>query len=152
MKQTIQYIIYSIGPPKNYTGLLGNLDMYTVYLLLLGGSSGIEETIENTKPVEFYTNILKEQDMVIKSTQLEKIKDIKRVWIEIDSELTNIQEYTQWRDVTDSETLAWKPYLIPCLEGTKNEALGLNVMAKETLIFKGKHKISVHDITSAILI
>ena len=54
--------------------------------------------------------------------------------------------------MTDSETLAWKPYLIPCLEGTKNEALGLNVMAKETLIFKGKHKISVHDITSAILI
>ena len=152
MKQTIQYIIYAVGPPKKHTGLLGNLDTYTVYLLLLGGKQGIEETIETKTPVEFYTNILKEQDMVIKSTQLETLKGVTRVWIEIDSEQTNLQEYTQWRDVTDSETLAWKPYITPCREGTKTEALGLNIGAKETLIFKGKHKVSVYDILSTVLV
>ena len=152
MKQTIQYIIYAVGPPKKYTGLLGNLDTYTVYLLLLGGKQGIEETIETTQPIEFYTNILKEQDMVIKSTQLEKLKGISRVWIEIDSEQTNLQEYTQWRDVTDPETLAWKPYITPCREGTKTEALGLSIGAKETLIFKGKNKVSVYDILSTVLV
>jgi len=151
MKHTIQYIIYSVGKPKKYTGLLGNLETYTVYLLLLGGKNGIEESIETKTPIEFYTNILKEQDMVIKSTQLENKKDIKRVWIEIDSEKTNIQEYTQWKDVTDPETLAWKPYLMTCLEGTKTEALGLAVMAKESMVFKGKHKVSVHDILSTVL-
>jgi hypothetical protein len=152
MKQTIQYIIYSVGTPKKHTGLLGNLDTYTVYLLLLGGKVGIQETIETSTPVEFYTNILKEQDMVIKSTQLENLKGFLRVWIEIDSEKTNIQEYTQWRDASDPESLAWKPYIIPCREGTKTEALGLSIGAKETLIFKGKHKVSIYDILSTVLV
>ena len=152
MKQTIQYIIYSVGPPKKYSGLLGNLDTYTVYLLLLGGKSGIEESIETKTPVEFYTHILKEQDMVIKSTHLENLKGFSRVWIEIDSELTNLQDYTQWRDVTDPETLAWKPYIVPCLEGTKTEALGLSVKAKEEQIFKGKHRVSVYDILTTVLV
>jgi len=149
MKQTLQYIIYSVGPPKKHNGLLGNLDTYTVYLLLLGGKSGIEEHIETPTPIEFYTNILKEQGMIIKSTHLQSIKDIKRIWIEIDPK-TNIQEYTQWKDATD-DNLAWKPYIFPCHEGTKNEALGLSVSARESLIFKGKHKVSVYDILSNVL-
>jgi len=152
MKQTIQYIIYSVGPPKKHTGILGNLDTYTVYLLLLGGKEGIEEHIETTQPIEFYTSILKEQDMVIKSTQHETLKGVIRVWIEIDSEITNIHEYTQWRDATEPGTLAWKPYIFPCLEGTKKEALGLTIGAKEALIFKGKHKVSVYDIISTVLV
>lgn len=150
MKHTIQYIIYSVGPPKKHNGLLGNLDTYTVYLLLLGGERGIEEYIDTSTPIEFYTNILKEQDMTIKSTLLQTIRDIRRVWIEIDSQKTNIQEYTQWKDATD-DNLAWKPYIFPCHEGTKNEALGLSVSAKESLIFKGKHKVSVYDILSNVL-
>jgi hypothetical protein len=152
MKHTIQYIIYSIGIPKKHTGLLGNLDTYVLYLLLLGGKDGIEENIETKEPIEFYTNILKEQDMVIKSTFYEKLKGIERVWIEIDSEKTNINEYKNWRETTDPETLAWKPFIIPCIEGTKNEALGLSVMAKETYIFKNKHKVSVYDIISSVLV
>jgi hypothetical protein len=151
MKQTIQYIIYSVGPPKKYTGLLGNLDTYTVNLLLLGGKDGIQETIETSTPIEFYTDILKQQDMVIKSTQLEKLKGVSRVWIEIDSEKTNIQEYAQWRDVIDPETLAWKSYIFPCIEGSKNEALGLSVIAKETMIFKEKHRVSVYDIINTVI-
>jgi hypothetical protein len=119
---------------------------------LLGGKDGIEENIETKEPIEFYTNILKEQDMVIKSTFYEKLKGIERVWIEIDSEKTNINEYKNWRETTDPETLAWKPFIIPCIEGTKNEALGLSVMAKETYIFKNKHKVSVYDIISSVLV
>ena len=68
---------------------------YVLYLLLLGGKDGIEENIETKEPIEFYTNILKEQDMVIKSTFYEKLKGIERVWIEIDSEKTNINESYQ---------------------------------------------------------
>jgi len=100
MKQTVQYIIYCVPPSKKHSGILGNLDTYTVYLLLIGGKKGIEETIDKkTNPIDFYTNILKEQDMTIKSSFTQTLKDIKRVWIEIDSASTDIKEYTQWNEL-----------------------------------------------------
>jgi len=153
MKQTVQYIIYCVPPPKKHVGLLGNLDTYTAYLLLIGGTQGVQENIDViTNPVEFYTNILDEQGMIIKSSFNQKLKEIQRVWIEIDP-ATNIQEYTQWNelDPKDNETLAWKPFLFPCLEGTKKECLGLSVVAKEKYIFEGKYKASVHDILSTLI-
>jgi hypothetical protein len=140
-------------PPKKHVGLLGNLDTYTSYLLLIGGNQGIQENIESTvNPITFYTSILEEQGMIVKSTINQKIKDIQRVWIEIDPS-TNIQEYTQWNelDKNDNETLAWKPFLFPCLEGTKKECLGLSVVAKEKYIFQGKHKASIYDIMSTLV-
>jgi len=142
-----------LPPPKKHVGLLGNLDTYTSYLLLIGGNQGIQENIESTvNPITFYTSILEEQGMIVKSTINQKIKDIQRVWIEIDPS-TNIQEYTQWNelDQSDNETLAWKPFLFPCLEGTKNECLGLSVVAKEKYIFQGKYKASIYDIMSTLV-
>lgn len=153
MKQTVQYIIYCVPPPKKHVGLLGNLDTYVAHLLLIGGRVGVQENIDViTNPITFYTSILEEQGMTVKTTISQKLKEIQRVWIEIDP-TTNIQEYTQWNelDPKDNETLAWKPFLFPCLEGTKKECLGLNVLAKEKFIFEGKYKASVYDVLSTII-
>ena len=153
MKHTIQYIIYCINPKNQVIGLLGTLDTYKINLLLIGGSKGIEEIIDTASPIEWYTNILSEQGMIIKSTKLENLKGIKRVWIEIDSEKTNLNEYTSWKEVNsdDKETLAWKPYWITCLEDSKTEFLGLSVVAKEIPVFAGKHKVTLNDVFTTIL-
>lgn len=150
---TVQYIVYALEPPKHVTGLLGALDIYCIQLLLIGGRTGIEETVKAKDPVAYYTTILEEQGMVVKSSHLEILKTIKRVWIEINYQETPIHEYTSWRDVDekDIETLAWKPFWIPCLEGSKAESLGLSVVARETPIFTGKHKVTLHDIFSSVL-
>ena len=150
---TVQYIVYTLEKPKQVSGLLGTLDIYCIQLLLIGGKTGIEETVKGKDTVAYYTTILEEQGMVVKSSHLENLKSIKRVWIEIDSEQTPIHEYTSWKDVDekDTETLAWKPFWIPCLETTKTESLGLSVVARETLIFTGKHKVTLYDIFSTVL-
>ena len=137
MKQTVQYIVYCVDNPKKHTGLLGDIDLYIINLLLIGGRVGIEEKVENKDPLEWYKNVLEEQDMVIKYTYIQKLKDIQRIWIEIDSEKTPIHEYTSWKEIDSNniDTLAWKPYLIPCFSETKKECLGLGVVSKEKLIF-----------------
>lgn len=150
---TVQYIVYTLETPKKVSGLLGALDIYCIQLLLIGGRIGIEETVNAKDPVVYYTKILEEQGMIVKSSQLETLKTIKRVWIEIDSEQTPIHEYTSWKDVdeNDTETLAWKPFWFPCLEGSKTEGLGLSVVARETSIFTGKYKVTLHDIFLSVL-
>jgi hypothetical protein len=153
MKHNTQYIVYSVKPKKQVTGLIGNIDIYVVQLLLAGGKIGIEETVNSENHIEFYSTFLEEQGMIIKSTHHEIIKDIHRIWIEIDNEKTNFKEYSTWKevDMNDMETLAWKPYWIPCLEGTKMESLGLSVISKEMNIFAGKYRVSVYDILTTIL-
>jgi len=58
-----------------------------------------------------------------------------------------------WSDVdaNDLETLAWKPFWVPCLGGTLKESLGLNVVAKETPIFAGKYPVTVYDVLTTVL-
>jgi hypothetical protein len=150
---TVQYIVYTLETPRKVSGLLGALDIYCIQLLLIGGRTGIEESVNAKDPVAYYTTILEEQGMVVKSSHLETLKAIKRVWIEIDSEQTPIHEYTSWKDVEekDTETLAWKPFWIPCLEGSRTESLGLSVVARETAVFRGKHKVTLQDIFSTLL-
>jgi len=150
---TVQYIVYTLEKPKKVTGLLGNLDIYVIQLLLIGGRTGIEETIKSNEPMAYYTTILEEQGMVVKSSHFETLKTIKRVWIEIDFDKTPINEYTSWKDIDekDTETLAWKPFWIPCLEGSRVELLGLSVVARETAIFTGKYKVTLQDIFNTVL-
>ena len=102
MKQPIQYIVYCIEPIKKFNGLLGGIDLYVVNLLLLGGSKGIIENIDTETPVEWYVNILKDQDMIIKSTRHEKLKGMQRIWIEVDSS-TPLSEYTSWKEVNQDD-------------------------------------------------
>ena len=153
MKQPIQYIVYCIEPIKKFNGLLGGIDLYVVNLLLLGGSKGIIENIDTETPVEWYVNILKDQDMIIKSTRHEKLKGMQRIWIEVDSS-TPLSEYTSWKEVNqdDTEILAWKPYWVPCLEGSVKESLGLSVVSKETVIYPGKYKVTLQDILTTVLV
>jgi hypothetical protein len=153
MKHQIQCIIYAKEPPKKMSGILGEIHLYTIHLFLAAGFQGITETIETSNPLDFYTNFLKEQDMTIKSSRIEHVGTVKRIWIEIDAEKTSIAEYTQWNqcEPTDTDTLAWKPYWIACTAGTTKECLGLAVAAAEQKLFTGKAPISLQQVFTSIL-
>jgi hypothetical protein len=153
MKHQIQCIIYAKEKPKQFSGILGAIDLYTIHLFLAAGHQGIMETIDVKNPVEFYTSFLKEQDMVIQSTRMESILGVKRIWIEIDAEKTPIAEYTQWDQCspTDTDILAWKPFWIPCTAGTTKECLGLAVSATSNTLFSGKAALSYQSVFSTIL-
>lgn len=153
MKQNIQFIIYSKEIPKSFTGILGELDVHVIHFLLTGGKTGIQEHYEGKDPVEWYCSILKEQDMYIKSTYKELLKGALRIWIEIDSEKTSLDEYTTWHDIDqdDTESLVWKSYSITCMKDSLQECLGLAVTAKETFLFTGKHPLTFHDSFKFIL-
>ena len=153
MKHQVQCIIYAKEPPKKFSGILGEIDLYTIHLFLVAGHQGIFEILDIQNPVEFYTSFLHDQDMVIKSSRIETIAGIKRIWIEIDTEKTTISEYTQWDQCspTDTDTLAWKPYWIPCTAGTTKECLGLAVAAAEQPLFSGKSRLTYQAVFSSIL-
>lgn len=152
MKQQVQYIVYAKESPKTYSGLIGEIDMHVIHLLLIGGKQGIVEYIDNKDPVKFYTEFLKEQDMYIKKTSTQVVQGVKRVWIEIDLEKTDLSEFTQWRDcaANDTDTLAWKTYWYPCTKGTTQECLGLAVVSNETPLFQGK-SLTLHKVFQTIL-
>jgi hypothetical protein len=153
MKHQVQCIIYAKEPPKKFSGILGDIDLYTIHLFLVAGHDGIFETIEAQNPLDFYTSFLKEQDMCIRSSRMEIVQGIKRVWIEVDTEKTPISEYTQWNQCspTDTDTLAWKSYWVPCTAGTTKECLGLAVAATEHKLFSGKAPISLQKVFIHIL-
>lgn len=132
-KQTIQYIVYSKAPPKQFTGILGTLDLHCVWFLLSGGKTIIEESYDGADPVAWYKDVLEQQEMVICSSKQQKFKGQIYVWLEVDYEKTPIQEYTTWRDIqpSDTETLAWRPFWIPCETGTTKECLGFAVKNRE---------------------
>jgi hypothetical protein len=91
--------------------------------------------------------------MIVKSTRMESIGGVKRVWIEIDAEKTPISEYTQWSqcDPKDTDTLAWKQFWIPCTAETTKECLGLAVAASTHHLFTGKQSLSYQTLFSKIL-
>ncbi len=153
MKSNLQFIIYAKEAPKQFTGLLGMLDMHIIHFLLTGGKTGIQEQYDGKDPVEWYCGILKEQDMHIKSTHKEVLKGLLRIWIEIDCEKTPLHEYTTWRDIekSDTESLVWKPYSVTCMKDSLQECLGLAVTAKETFLFTGKYPLSFYDSFKFIL-
>lgn len=153
MKHQIQCIIYAKETPKKFSGILGEIDLYTIHLFLLAGHQGISETIETANPVEFYNSFLNDQDMTVKSSRMENVNGLKRIWIEVDTEKTPIAEYTQWNqcEPTDTDTLAWKSYWIPCTAGTTKECLGLAVAAAEQKLFSGKATLSFQQVFTNIL-
>ena len=153
MKHQVQCIIYAKEQPKKFSGILGEIDLHTIHLFLVAGHQGIQETITVNNPIDFYTTFLRDQDIIVKSTRMEQLTDIKRIWIEVDSEKTPISEYTQWNQCTptDTDTLAWKQYWIPCTAGTKKECLGMAVAAAEQKLFSGKAPLSYQAVFSTIL-
>ncbi len=149
---TVQYVVYAKEPPKQYTGLLGELDVHVIHLFLVGGEQGIVEQ-SHKNPVKFYTEFLEEQDMVIKSARIDTTKPYARVYIEIDAEQTNLEEYTQARDCDpkDKDVLAWKTFWVTCQKGTTTECLGLGAVASKKTLFQGKHPLYLQTLFNTIL-
>jgi len=153
MSNAIQYIVYAKETPKQCTGLLGDLDIHVIHLFLVGGEHGIVEHTSHKDPVGFYTDFLKEQDMVVKSARLETTKSYKRVYIEIDAKETPLAEYTQWKDCDpkDKDVLAWKTFWITCHKGTTTECLGLGAVASTKALFQGKQPLYLQTLFNTIL-
>jgi len=133
MAQTKQYsfFVYAKEEPKQFEGILGKIDLYTVHMLLAGGKKVIVESFDGSaeKAAKWYAEYMNEQEIYFKT-----IKIIgTTIWIEVNLERTPVNEFTQAHDLEDSdlETLAWKTFWYPCAAGTKNECLGFAVSTHE---------------------
>ena len=153
MKQTYTYIIYAKAPPKRCSGILGVIDLHHIQLLLAGGKYLIEESYEGKDPIGWYTEVLRDQEIIVKASKQQKHKGQTFCWLEIDSEKTPISEFTTWQEVsaTDTETLAWRSIYYPCsLE--KKECLGLAVSAREMALQKKPASLMLTDILDALIV
>lgn len=152
--QTVYYIVYSKAPVKEYSGLLGTIDLQCVWFLLSGGKTILEEQYIGSDPIGWYTSVLESQDMIVASSKIQKYKGHSYVWIEIDFEKTPIHEYTTWRDISenDTETLAWRPFWIPFEHGTTKECLGFAVSNRDCLLQSttAKNPLSLQTVFDAI--
>ena len=132
MAQTkYSFFVYAKEEPKQFEGILGKIDLYTVHMLLAGGKKVIVESFDGSaeKAAKWYAEYMNDQEIYFKT-----IKIIgTTIWIEVDLERTPVNEFTQAHDLEDSdlETLAWKTFWYPCAAGTKNECLGFAVSTHE---------------------
>ena len=155
MKHTVLFIVYAKSPPKRFTGILGEIDLYKLQFLLAGGKQLIQETYDGPDPAAWYTKVLEDQDILISTAKTQKYKGQTIVWIEVDAEKTPIHEFTIWSDLpaNDNETLAWRTFYYPCTTDATpvKECLGLAVKARETVLFPGKQPILLNTVLDAIL-
>jgi len=142
MKHKNQYTFIIYAPPekRRFSGILGEIDLYKVHLLLAGGKYVIEESYSGNDPVEWYCNILKDQEIYINRSKIQKNKGNTYVWLQVNTEKTRIEEFTFWNDLPseDTDTLAWRTYFYPCEADKKKECLGLAVIARETKLTERK--------------
>lgn len=153
MKQTYTYIIYAKAPPKRCSGILGEIDLHHIQLLLAGGKYLIDESYDGNDPIGWYSNVLREQEIIVKASKQQKHKGQMFCWLEIDSEKTPIAEFTGWQELSaeDTDTLAWRSIYYPCsLE--KKECLGLAVSAREMALQKKPMPLMVADILDALIV
>ncbi len=153
MKQTITFIVYARGQPKEYTGILGQITLHCTWILLTGGKHLLEESYTGSDPVAWYKSVLEEQEMVVKTTKTQKFKGTTYVWIEVDAEKTPIEEYTTWRDLepNDTTSLAWRPFWTPCTQSTTTECLGFAVKAREFPLQSKANSLTLQQVLDAIL-
>lgn len=149
----VYYIVYARPPVKTFSGILGDIDLHCIWFLLSGGKTIIDETYDGSDPIGWYKNVLEEQEMFVKETKQQKFKGSTYIWLEIDTERTAIHEFTSWKelDTKDTETLAWRPFWVPCEHGTTKECLGFAVPAKEFSLSK-KTPLMLQTVLDAILI
>jgi hypothetical protein len=137
-----------------FQGILGEIDFYTIEFLFAGGKYIIEEQYDGKDPVSWYTKILEEQDIFVKSSKKIKFKNKQAIYLEIDSVKTPISEFTTYLEVDDKDesTLAWRKIHFPCSRGTDKECLGLAVVAREMhLSPKNRLNITLFDILESII-
>jgi hypothetical protein len=153
MKNKYTYIIYVKEPLKQFSGILGSIDLYKIHFLLVGGKYLIEETYTGADPVGWYKEILEQQEIYIQQDKQQKWKGNTVIWLEVDSSKTPINEFTSWKDLdpTDTETLAWKTIYYPCESGTSKECLGFAVSAREIPLQSTKQPLMLNTVLDAIL-
>jgi len=153
MKQTYICIVYVKHPARQFSGILGEIDLYKVQILLVGGKQLIEEDYSGSDPIKWYKDVLEEQDIFIRQGKQQKWKGQHILWMEVDIEKTPIHEFTSSKDLQDgdTETLAWKAFLYPCHSGTTKECLGFAVSARETALQAIKQPIYLDTVLQAIL-
>jgi hypothetical protein len=154
MKSKYVFIVYAKDAPKQYNGILGSIDLYKIQLLLHGGKYLLEEMYDGKDPVGWYKDILEKQDIFIHQGKQQVWKGQTIIWFEVDTTKTVISEFTAWNelDKTDTESLAWKPYLYPCQSGTTKECLGFAVPARELAMQTCSKPIMLRTILDAILV
>lgn len=149
MKKTYTYIIYMTPKIKKFSGILGEIDLYTFSFLLAGGKTIIEEEYEGNDPVGWYCASLEDQNMKVLKSKIQTIKGKQYIWIEIERDNSKIFPLTG-EETTDE--LVWKTFYYTCKSGTKEECLGLMVSAKEVLLNQDKkHPIYLTTLLDAIL-
>jgi hypothetical protein len=128
--------------------------MYTIRLLLAGGKYLVEEQYEGNDPIVWYTEIMKDQGIYIANSKTQIYKSKKYIWMEIDSEKTPVDEFMTWKQLSpeDTDALAWRTFYIPCTANTRNECLGLGVIAREQVMTEpNKPPILLNTILDGIL-
>ena len=148
------FIVFAKEPPRSFNGILGNIDMYTIHLLLAGGKTILQESFNGTaqEASKWYMKHMKEQGIECRSSVIVN----STIWMEVDLDKTNIEEFTMAYELGNSETvesnnddtLAWRTFWYPCTAGTKIECLGFAV---KTLEYKISN-VSLESILKTILI
>jgi len=153
MKGLYTFLVYAKGPPRQFSGILGDIDLHAIHFLLMGGNYSIEETYSGSNPVEWYTDILEQQGIFVVQGKQQKFKGETIIWLEVDLERTPIEEFTAWSelDPSDMETLAWRTFYYPCHKGTTKECLGFAISAREICLQKNKQTLRLNTVLDAIL-
>ena len=142
------FIVYGKEEARRFKGILGDIDLYTIHLLLGGGKTILQETFQGTAKDAnvWYINHMKEQGIVCKSSRVVNTT----IWMEVDLEQTRLEEFTMAHEIgeEDTETLAWRTFWYPCTGETKIECLGFAV---STLAYKISN-VCLETILKTILI
>ncbi len=143
----ITYVIYALEPPKKINGLLGAIDFHCIHLLLTDGQQCVQETVPaDCDPVEWYKDVLESQEMYVKTVSPDLLNH--RVWIEVDTVRTKIEEFTGWRDTFAPGSLVWRTFWFPTNTDTMKECLGFEVTATKQYI---SEKLSLSNTFHTIL-
>ena len=148
----VTYLVYGVEAPKSFKGILGQLNLFTVHLLLQGGKTLIEEAYAGDDPVEWYTKTLEEQEIYVQASKQQSYKGQTIIWLEVDTVKTPIHEFTAWSELpeSDTETLAWRSIWYPCSVESGKECLGLATAAKDIPLQTTKHPLTLQQVLDAV--
>ena len=154
MKQRYSFLVYGKRAPRKFSGIIGGIELHTVHLLLVGGKYILEEQYTGKNPIEWYTDILGQQGIIILQGKQQNWKGQKIIWLEVDLDKTPIHEFTSWKDIesNDTESLVWKTFQYPCQEGSTKECLGFAICARDIPLQSSSTPIMLDTVLDAILL
>ena len=147
-QKTYSFIVFAKEEARSFKGILGDIDLYTIHLLLAGGKSILQEKFSGTakEANTWYTEHMKEQGIICSSSQIVN----STIWMEIDLKQTSLDEFTMAHELEkgDTDMLAWRTFWYPCTGGSKIECLGFAVNTLEYHI----SNVSLEAILKTILV